>query len=131
MCGDPTTATLLFSLAMSLIQTHPRIIMVFVFINQSFVNPHYSLFYFVELIYTSSEKNAQREAVEELCKQEEEELIEQTRSGEMGGEEGRKEEQKEKEELNKKEKERKRRWLKLTTPKKKSERTQERRTLSI
>ena len=63
---------------------------------------------------------AQREAVEELRKQEEEELFEQTRSGEMGGEEGRKEEKIEKEEMNKKE--RKRRSLKATTLKKKSER---------
>ena len=54
---------------------------------------------------------AQREAVEELCKQEEEALKEQTRSGEMGGEEGRREEQKEKEELNEKEKEKKRRLV--------------------
>ena len=63
---------------------------------------------------------ARREAAEELRKQEEEELSEQTRSGEMGGEEGRKEEKIEKEET--KEKETKRRSLKTTTPKKKSER---------
>ena len=65
-------------------------------------------------------QRAWREAAEELRKQEEEELSEQTRSGEMGGEEGRKEEKIEKEEMN--EKERKRRSLKTTTPKKKSER---------
>ena len=65
-------------------------------------------------------QRAWREAAEELQKQEEEELSEQTRSGEMGGEEGRKEEKIEKEEMN--EKERKRRSLKMTTPKKKSER---------
>ena len=61
-------------------------------------------------------QQAQREVAEELRKQEEEELSEQTRSGEMGGEEGRKEEKIEKEETNKKE--RKRRSLKTTTLKK-------------
>ena len=66
-------------------------------------------------------RRARREAAEELRKQEEEELSEQTRSGEMGGEEGRKEEKIEKEET--KEKETKRRSLKTTTPKKKAERT--------
>ena len=66
-------------------------------------------------------QQAWREAAEELRKQEEEELSEQTRSGEMGGEEGRKEEKIEKEET--KEKETKRRSLKTTTPKKKAERT--------
>ena len=65
-------------------------------------------------------RQAQREAAEELRKQEEEELSEQTRSGEMGEEEGRKEEKIEKEETNKKE--RKRRSLKTMTPKKKSKR---------
>ena len=65
-------------------------------------------------------QRAWREAAEELRKQEEKELSEQTRSGEMGGEEGRKEEKIEKEEMNKKE--RKRRSLKTMTPKKKSER---------
>ena len=66
-------------------------------------------------------RRARREVAEELRKQEEEELSEQTRSGEMGGEEGRKEEKIEKEET--KEKETKRRSLKTMTPKKKAERT--------
>ena len=65
-------------------------------------------------------QQARREVAEELRKQEEEELSEQTRSREMGGEEGRKEEKIEKEETNKKET--KRRSLKTTTLKKKSER---------
>ena len=65
-------------------------------------------------------QQAWREVAKELRRQEEEELSEQTRSGEMGGEEGRKEEKIEKEEMNKKET--KRRSLKMTTLKKKSER---------